>query len=314
MYVLVPSSSMCDKAMDRARVKLYKEADSEDEVHWEDIRKKARVKEAHRTTVAMSFKREGIPVSRRPPREKPLRGPEHEKEREVYCAGKAKIVKSDKHHFLKKHMFLDNKTWPVPTTARARRFLKTRRVRFHLRTPSEGLKKGFTKPSGKKHAMNTGAKLKLMAGIAGCRVVLWEYFDSNWTAEVAANMYRGPVKRALVRNFGKKRRYRIVEDNDPTGYKSQAALDAKTDMGIEAEAFPRYSPDLNPLDYFLWEEVQNRMDAKEPAKIESVGDFKRRLRKTAMSIPKAVIRKGILDLNRRVKACAANKGCHIPRD
>ena len=305
---------MFSKAMDRARLKLYKDADSEDEVHWEDIRKKARVKPAHRTIMATSFKREGIPVQRRAPREKPLRGPEHEKEREAYCVGKAKIVKRQNDHFLKKHMFLDNKSWPVPTTARARRFLKTRRVRFHLRTPAEGLKKGFTKPSGKKHAMNTGAKLKVMAGISRCRVVLWEYFECNWTAQVAARMYRGPVKRALVRNFGKKKRYHIVEDNDPTGYKSKVAPDAKADMNIEAEAFPRYSPDLNPLDYFLWEEVQNRMSKTEPVKIESVGDFKRRLRKIAMSIPRAVIRKGVLDLNKRVKACAANKGGHIPRD
>lgn len=54
------------------------------------------------------------------------------------------------------------------------------------------------------------------------------------------------------------------EDNDPSGYKSKKALDAKDSLGITALDFPRYSPDLNPMDFFLWEEVERRMAKSAP--------------------------------------------------
>lgn len=299
-------------AMDKARKILIEKADGEEEVHWPHIQKKARAKEAHRTTIARSFIREGIPVGRRVPRQKPLRGPEHERERMDYCARMRKAKKG--YFFDKVDMFIDNKTWKVPATVRSRKYLKTRRVRFHLRTPGEGLKPGFTKPSSKKHAMNTGGSLSLVAGISNCKVVVWSYIDGAWNGEVAAGVYRGPIFKALRRNRGQKARYHILEDNDPTGYKSTAAIHAKDELKITTETFPRYSPDLNPLDYFLWEEVEKRMKAGAPKRTETTEEFNVRLRKTAMAIPQRVIRAGISSLGRRIEACFKHNGGHIPRD
>ena len=62
----------------------------------------------------------------------------------------------------------------------------------------------------------------------------------------------GPVHQYVHLNFR-------PQDNDPAGYKSKKALDAKDSLGITALDFPRYSPDLNPMDFFLWEEVERRM-------------------------------------------------------
>lgn len=56
-----------------------------------------------------------------------------------------------------------------------------------------------------------------------------------------------------------------VKDNDPTGYKSRKATEVKDELGIRAMDFPRYSPDLNPMDFFLWEEVERRMAKNAPA-------------------------------------------------
>ncbi len=63
-------------------------------------------------------------------------------------------------------------------------------------------------------------------------------------------MYRGPIKKILKSQRGEKKKYVVLEDNDPVGYKSNKAILAKKEIGIVALQFPRYSPDLNPLDYF----------------------------------------------------------------
>ena len=60
--------------MNKVRKQLIRSVDSEQEVHWGEIVKKARVAKAHPTTTARAFLREGIAVARRAPRQKPLRG------------------------------------------------------------------------------------------------------------------------------------------------------------------------------------------------------------------------------------------------
>ena len=41
-------------------------------------------------------------------------------------------------------------------------------------------------------------------------------------------------------------------------------MEVKDGLGITALDFPRYSPDLNPMDFFLWEEVERRMAKNAP--------------------------------------------------
>jgi hypothetical protein len=60
----------------------------------------------------------------------------------------------------------------------------------------------------------------------GDRVMLWEYIQGRWNGQVAADMYKGPSKKLLqkVRPLGgPKRKWTIVEDNDPAGLKSSKA-------------------------------------------------------------------------------------------
>jgi hypothetical protein len=83
---------------------------------------------------------------------------------------------------------------------------------------------------------------------------------------------------------------------------------------VASVPFARYSPDLNPLDYFVWQEVESRMQKNAPPGVESVDSFKKRLRRTALAVPEFVIRKGVADLTPRVQWCAANGGLDIPWD
>jgi hypothetical protein len=298
--------------MDKVRKELIAKSDGEWEVHWEDVMKKARVPKADFTTVARSFSREDLSVEWRTPREKPLRGPEHIDERREACR-QWRHRRND--YFTDTvDLIMDNTTWNVPATVRARKYLNQRKVRGHLRTRSEGLQTGFTKPSGKKHNMNTGAKLKLVAGVSNCKIVLWHYLDGPWNGEAPASVYRGPITKILKSKRGDKKTYVVLEDNDPVGYKSNKAIQAKKENGIVAMHFPRYSPDLNPLDYFVWQEVESRMAKNTPKKLESVDAFKQRLRRTALAVPEAVIRKGLENMKKRIQNCYENGGRFVTWD
>ena len=92
--------------------------------------------------------------------------------------------------------------------------------------------------------MNTGGKLKIVAGISNCRVAVWHYVDGPWNGDAAVAVYKGPVVKALR---GEEKSYIMVEDNDPVGYKSGKAVSAKGALNISAIQFPKYSPDLNPM-------------------------------------------------------------------
>ena len=78
-------------------------------------------------------------------------------------------------------MIIDNKKFDIPTTERARQYMKNQRVRFHLRTPAEGIKDEFTKPCRKKNRMSTGAR----ASVASHALWLdygWHFIESMLVA------------------------------------------------------------------------------------------------------------------------------------
>ena len=77
----------------------------------------------------------------------------------------------------------------------------------------------------------------------------------------------------------------------------------------------RYSPDLNPLDFFLWSDIRRRMTKCDPKnKKESVQEYKKRLRKVAMSTSKVLIHKALANMKKRIAAVYAEKGQHIKID
>ena len=118
----------------------------------------------------------------------------------------------------------------------------------------------------------------------------------------------------MRKHCGIKRKYTVLGDNDPTGYKSNLAKAAKAALKLEAIDFPRYSPDLNPLDFFLWNEVQRRMALKKEPRNESIAGYKARLRRTALAIPEEVIHKAVVGIRTRAQAVIDAKGGDIARD
>lgn len=298
--------------MDAARKALVKKADNQREVRWADVRRAARVPDGHRSSLKRAFAREGIPVAARRPREKPQRTQEHEAERLAFA--KAFASKSPSYFTDRIDMIIDNKTFDVPTTERARRHLKSQQVRFHLRTPSEGTAAEFTKPGRKKNRMNTGAKAGVCAGVSNGKIVLWHYLPKAWNGQVAADLYTDVIYPLLKRVRGQKRSYLLLEDNDPTGYKSGKAKAAKAEKGIKAHPFPRYSPEINPLDFSLWKQVEAKVLATAPTKLETVAQYKARLRKTALGMPRSAVEKAVAKMAEKIRELKDAKGGNIRSD
>ena len=88
--------------------------------------------------------------------------------------------------------------------------------------------------------------------IGNGKVLLWHVTKGKWNAEAAERMYSGPLRRALEREYPHVRGpWRILEDNDPAGYKSGRGIAAKASVGISTLDLPKRSPDLNPSRFQL---------------------------------------------------------------
>lgn len=300
------------RTMNRVRKALIKKNDGTRSIHWKDIVKKSRVPKVHATTAARAFSRAGLDVKYRPCRMKPRRTPGHEKERKDMCL---KMSRYPKNYFTERvDMIIDNKLFSIPTTAESRQHAMSEKVHGQLRLRSEGLQKGFTKPNPKRHRRNLGGHAIVCAGISKNRVVLWEYVTGRWCGKTAAQMYKGPIMTVMKKKCGTKDKYLMVEDNDPQGYKSSIAKEMKKSLGIRTVPWPRYSPDLNPLDFGLWQNIEKRMLDTAPKGRETAAAYKKRLRRTALSTPTTLLRSMLESIRDRAKAVYEANGGDIVRD
>ena len=122
-----------------------------------------------------------------------------------------------------------------------------------------------------------------------------------WNAAAAANIYTGPLRRALERAYPEVEATRggknvVLEESDPAGYKYRAGIAAKNQARIVTEDLRRRSPDLNVLDYWLWCVINARMRKQEAAfpanRKETKDAYLLRWRKTAMELPTKVVKGG----------------------
>ena len=80
-------------------------------------------------------------------------------------------------------------------------------------------------------------------------------------------------------------------------------------------SLPRSSPDLNPLDFCIWSNIEGRMMKAGPRKgCEALDQYKVRLRKTAMAKSRALVRKAVANMHERSVAIYKAQGDHIKMD
>jgi len=138
--------------------------------------------------------------------------------------------------------------------------LKRGKVRGVHRTRAEGIKPELTKPNIRKHRYPPGASAHVLAGVSNDRIVVWRYIFGRWNAATACKLYAGPILKALQKVAPERHSWTLVEDNDPAGFKARAAITLKQSLHINCLSLPPYSPDLMPLDYSLWHEIEKRAE------------------------------------------------------
>ena len=211
-------------------------------------------------------------------------------------------------------IIIDNRKFDVPTTERARSYMKQQRVRFHLRTPSEGTLPECTKPGRKKNKLNTGAQASVCAGISNGKIVLWEYLPKKWNGEIAAATYKDAIMQALTKTRGVKRSITLCKIMTQQGINQIRPKLLSVSSACNAVPMPTYSPDLKPPDFCLWDAIEERMLANSAEHIETVAAYKKRMRLTAFRLPSSRVASAVRSIPKRMKAVVKAKGHSIPRD
>lgn len=212
---------------------------------------------------------------------------------------------------------IDSKTFQVYHTGKFRAYAARRSVRGAYRSRSRVFTPGYIKPSATLK-QNTGAKaVHVTCAIGNGKVLMWHVTANRWNGQAAADMYARPLRKCLEREYphvlGP---WRVLEDNDPTGYKSSKGLEAKKEAGIISLDLPKRSPDLNPLDFSFWSEVNKKMRATErnwpKSKRETRKAYLSRLRRAAFSLSGDYITNIMGALEGRVQQLKAAKGNYFP--
>lgn len=301
------SDKQADMLVKKTKI-MVKAADAKYQITADMIRKAAGLKCCSRV-VLNALHSKGVYLH--PMREKPVRTEEDEAARCQF--GRTYGAKPLTFWTSGVHAYIDNKYFPVYLSPKARAYAaKLRGARGTFRKRGEGLDKGHVKPR-KNLKMNFGARSVLVsAAISSTSVLMWHVVKGNWNGKEAENMYANVLAPSLRSKHPGKRRFTILEDNDPSGYKSNLGKDAKAASGLNVLELPRRSPDLNPLDYGFWAEVNRRMRLQERRfsknKYESRAAFIVRLRRTATRMPSTYCASLVKSMRRRCKAVEAARG------
>lgn len=291
--------------------KMVRKAKGEYEVTAEMLRRRLRLRVTARTLLR-AMHRTGVKWHRF--RLKPMLTREDVKQRHTFA--KTYATKRSQWWCQHIHMHIDVKQFRVYLNGKARAYAAREGSRGVYRRRGQGLEAPYVK-EGKALKYNTGARgVKVLAGVGAGKVMVWQYIDGrNWTGAVAAEMYRGPIQRALKKAYPARKKWRVLEDNDPTGFKSKKGEEAKAASAIEIFSIPKRSPQLNVCDYALWAEINKRMRRQErrwPAgKRETRSVYLTRLRRTALRLPKRFIDKSIGNMRVRCRRLLAARGRHF---
>jgi transposase len=275
------------------------------------LKKSARVKASERAIKDALHKRN---IYFRKLREKPLLTEEDIAERFAFAKKFRKKTRAWWNTHI--HAHIDGKHFQVYLNKNERQRAAQHATYGAYRSPGKGLTGGYVKPK-KSLQHNTGARSALvMAGVGQGRVLMWYSVpNARWNGAAAETMYKQPLAKALQKTYPGKRTWSVLEDNDPTGFKSGKGKAAKEEAGVQVFPMPRRSPDLNICDYALWKEINKRMRRQElkwhVAERESRVQYLARLRCAAVRLPKAFIQKSIGDMVRRCKRLYEAKGYHF---
>ena len=298
----------------KTRKRLVQAADGQRRVTHAEVHKEAGLhKKVCQRVAEEALRSRGVRFRR--PREKIYITEEDAKIRKKICEVWRKKPKSfwDGSSDKSVKAYMDNKAWPMPLTpAQRAKYLQTQ-ITGHLRTPAEGLEKGFTKPR-QRHSFIGMPSVTICAAVGGDRVLMWHTVGKTWNGQTAADVYQGPLLAALRKRWGIKPKYIVCEDGDRKGFQSGKGIKAKAKAGIVSLKLPPRTPSLMPWDYALWQHIQARMNKSAPKGAESKVQYVSRLRRTALSLPRGLVRSVVGRMSANVQAIVDAKGWQPKND
>jgi len=216
--------------------------------------------------------------------------------------------------------FIDCKVYTAYTTAQAKNYSYSTRVRGIYRPPGAGLDPKYTTPSPLKHRRGVGkgdTSRNYMAVVANGRIRRFIHVEGKWKTDTWIALLEGRVKTA-VRASGATH---VFRDGDPHAFNTYRGRAAESAFEWTTVQLTPRSPDLMPLDYALWTEIQRRMRECELAKLEddetwheTPAQFWARLERTALGLDKATVDKCTAHMRKRLAALKDAKGAHIDLD
>ena len=298
------------KKMHASLIKLQKKANAETEISIAAVKLAAGVTASDKTCLKY-FHKEGIWF--RPLRQKPILTEADVAERVDFTD--TNCTRPKEKWIYMPHATIDNKNFPIYTNNADYNEAARRTLRGGYRARTSQPQNYLVK---RKKAQKYPAKgVQVTAAVVKGKIRMFEFVDGNWNGQKAADMYKGPLLRTLRRAFPeraaqKNAKWIVLEDNDPAGYKSSAGKRAKAEAKITSMDLPPRSPDLNVLDYSLWSAINRAMRKQERAFRknfkETKAEYLKRLKKTALGLPKAEVSKAVMDIHRRIRAIKAADG------
>ena len=296
------------RTLQQARRRLIKKADNEERITWKMVIDEAdlegppcqRVVEDAMRHKGCRFRppRRKIGLTAKDAKKRVLVGKEWIKEPASYWTNGKKV-----------HGYYDNKNFPYPRTAKERKRLKDTNITGHLRMPGEGLEQGFTKPRTT-HSFLGIPSVTVSALLAKDRIVMWHIVKGNWNGARAAEVYAGPMRKALLRTYGAKRSFTIVEDGDRKGNQSGKGMAAKAAAHIVSKTLPPRTPCWMPLDYAVWKRIMDKVLEGGPEGRETKEQFLARLKRCAMSLPRPWVAKQIARMKTNIQEVLDARGYH----
>ena len=214
--------------------------------------------------------------------------------------------------FWEKVVCLDGKYFPIILKASRRRWAASQTVRgiYRSKNSKSGLEP-FRVKKKVKERQAVGGGIFVQAGICGPqRKMFWHVVKGKWGAQAATEMY-GKLHTFLRASYPDRRKWIVIEDNDPSGFRSKMAIRKKKECNLVPIELPKRSPDLQPMDYAVWAGINKKMRESEKrmgAKVESKKAHLKRSEKSAKTLGGEYLKSIQRSMKRRLAQCLKANG------
>jgi hypothetical protein len=131
-------------------------------------------------------------------------------------------------------------------------------------------------------------------------------------AKVNADQYQQVILRPMLRQMLRNVPDLIFQQDGAPAHTARTTVTFLTDncsAFIEPSWWPPNSPDLNPLDYYVWSAMEQKV-YRGPA-VQDINDLKERISRSLENLPQAQIARAIKSWTKRLREVVRNGGGHI---